>query len=471
MRFRVIFLLLSLAQAWLGARADTIHLKNGRKIVADHVRENGNRYEYDIGDDSYAIPRSAVDHVDAGGLPARSTATEKLGDVPSFDSTADALANEGDLTTKIVRDGKVDQDALGALEAKGNAGLTSTANFIAGKFELEHGNIARSREYFESALRFQPDSATVLTYYAAVLARTGNVSQALPYAQRAVRANPNSADAYTMLGYAQFASDHTKEAIVSWKRSLALRPDASVQRFLDKAQREQAAEAEFVQNESSHFVLHYEGKQSEALGTQILAALESDYDDLVRDLGTPPRDNILVTLYTETAFFDVTHAPSWVGALNDGKLRIPISGLTSVTPELAHVLKHELAHSFVAKLSAGRCPPWLNEGIAQFLEPRSLAGDGRQLARLYKNQQSIPFNVLEGSFMRLSGATAYVAYAESLAAVTFISDSYGLSDVQRVLERISQGNSTEAALRATIHADYGQFETDLGRYLADKYGD
>ena len=78
---------------------------------------------------------------------------------------------------------------------------------------------------------------------------------------------------------------------------------------------------------------------------------------------------------------------------------------------------------------------------------------------------------LEGSFMKLSGGTAYVAYAESLAAVTFISDSYGLSDVQRILERISQGNSTEAALRATIHADYGQFELDLGRYLADKYGD
>jgi hypothetical protein len=138
---------------------------------------------------------------------------------------------------------------------------------------------------------------------------------------------------------------------------------------------------------------------------------------------------------------------------------------------LGHVLKHELAHSFVAKLSAGRCPPWLNEGIAQFLEPRSLAGDGHQLARLFKAQQNIPFNVLEGSFMKLSGGTAHIAYAESLAAVTFISDSYGLSDVQRILERISQGNSTEAALRATIHSDYGQFEMDLGRYLADKYGE
>jgi hypothetical protein len=55
--------------------------------------------------------------------------------------------------------------------------------------------------------------------------------------------------------------------------------------------------------------------------------------------------------------------------------------------------------------------------------------------------------------------------------VSYINDSYGLSDIQRILERIAQGNSTEAALRATIHSDYGQFESDLGRYLADKYGE
>jgi hypothetical protein len=275
-----------------------------------------------------------------------------------------------------------------------------------------------------------------------------------------------------MLGYAQFASDRTKDAIASWKRSLALRPDAAVQQFLSKAEREQNAESEFSQGESAHFTLHYEGHQtSEALRAQILQALESDYDDLVRDLGNPPRDNILVTLYTEQAFFDVTHAPTWSGAMNDGKLRIPISGLGSVTPELAHVLKHELAHSFITQLSAGRCPPWLHEGIAQFLEPKSLAAEGHQLARLFKSQHNIPLNVLEGSFLQFSGAEAYVAYAESLAAVSYINDSYGMSDIQRILQRISQGSSTEAALRATIHSDYGQLESDLSRYLADKYGE
>ena len=475
MRARVTIILVRVALLSATAWSDTIHLKNGRTIMADHVSESGNHYQYEVGDDSYAIPKSVVDHIDAGGMPAHLASSggsaRTVGDLPTF-TPADSLAHEGDLPGKIVKDGKVDPDALSTLEGKSNAELSATANFIAGKFEFEHGNIAQARRYFETALRFQPENSTILIYYAALLVRTGNAAQAVPFAQRAVRAAPQSPDAYTMLGYAQFASDRTREAVTSWKHSLELRPDATVQQFLGKAQREEHVETDFAQRESSHFVLHYEGKQtSDTFRGQIVAALESDYDDLTRDLGTPSRDSILVTLYTEQAFFDVTHAPSWSGALNDGKLRIPISGLNSMTPELARVLKHELAHSFLNYLSGGRCPPWLHEGIAQLLEPKNLGGDGRQLARLFKSQHNIPLNVLEGSFMRFSGVEAYLAYAESLAAVSYINDSYGMSDIQRLLELLSHGSSTEAALRATIHSDYGQLETELAKYLTDKYGE
>jgi len=469
MRLSVTFLVLGLVSTCSGAWADTIHLKNGRTIVADRVHENGSRYEYEIGEDTYAIPKSSVDHVDAGGMPAQS-GSAKVADLPTF-APADSLANEGDLVGKIIKEGKIDPDALGRLESKGDTELSATAEFIAGKFEFDHGNIAQAQRYFENALRFQPENSTILIYYTAVLVRTGKASQAVQYAERAVHSAPDSADAHTILGYALFASDHTKEAIASWKRSMELRPDPAVERFLAKAQREQSAESEFSQGESPHFTLHYEGHQtSEALRAQILQTLEGDYEDLVRDLGNPPHDNILVTLYTEQAFFDVTNAPQWSGAMNDGKLRIPISGLTSLTPELAHVLKHELAHSFITQLSAGRCPAWLHEGIAQFVEPRSLSSHGRQLALLFKSQQYIPINVLEGSFLQYSGAQAYLAYAESLAAVSYINDSYGMGDIQRILQRIGQGQSTEAALRETIHSDYGQLESELARYLADKYG-
>jgi len=474
MRLRVtnllaLVMMLACAPAW----ADTIHLKNGRTILADHVRENGSRYEYEIGDDTYAIPKNSVDHIEAGGIPPLHSPSGHQGaaDLPAF-VPADSLANEGDLPKTIVKDGKVDPDALAKLEAKGNAELSATADFIAGKFEFDHGNLEQARRYFDSALRFQSENATVLIYYSALLVRTGNASQAVTYAQRAVHAAPQSADAYTVLGYAQQASDHTKEAVASWKRSLELRPDPAVEQYLAKAQREQIVEGDFAQRESSHFVMHYEGKQtSEAFRGQILEALESDYDDLARDLGTPPRDNILVALYTEQDFFDVTRAPSWTGALNDGKLRIPINGLTSMTPDLARVLKHELAHSFINQLSAGRCPIWLHEGIAQLLEPKSLGSDGRQLAQLFKSERYIPLNALEGSFMRFSNTEAYVAYAESLAAVSYINDTYGMSDIQRILQRLSEGSSTESALRATVHSDYGQLESETGKYLSDKYGD
>ena len=187
---RVTILFIAVASAFPGAWADTIHLKNGRIILADHVRENGNRYEYNIGDDSYAIPKASVDHIDAGGMPAHAASTAlKAADLPTF-TPADSLANEGDLVARVIKEGKVNPDVLARLEDKGNPELSATADFIAGKFEFEHGNIAQSRQYFESALRFQPDNSTILVYYAALLVRTGNAAHALPYAERAVRAPP-----------------------------------------------------------------------------------------------------------------------------------------------------------------------------------------------------------------------------------------------------------------------------------------
>jgi tetratricopeptide (TPR) repeat protein len=312
----------------------------------------------------------------------------------------------------------------------------------------------------------------LLVYYAACLMRTGQTAEALSYAQHAASVDPRSPDALAMLGFAQFASDHTPDAILSWKKSLALRPDATISEYLARAERESSAESEFSQRESSHFNFHFEGKEtSEAFRRDLLATLDSDYDDLVRDLGYSPHDNIAVTLYTHQAFFDVTRAPSWTGALNDGKLRIPISGVQSVTPELARILKHELTHSFVSQMSSNRCPTWLNEGIAQIEEGRSSASYGHRLAQLFAAGNEMPFNLLEGTFMSFSTPEAATAYAESLAAAEYIRDAYGMSEIARILGLLSEGSSTEAALRATVHSDYRQLRDEMTRTLKEKYGD
>src|ERR1700691_3114238 len=66
-RVRVLVLILVLLAA-LAAPADVIHLKNGRAIWADQVRETKDRVEYDVGEDTYAIPKSSVERIDAGGV-------------------------------------------------------------------------------------------------------------------------------------------------------------------------------------------------------------------------------------------------------------------------------------------------------------------------------------------------------------------------------------------------------------------
>lgn len=456
--------------AALTAPADVIHLKNGRTIWADQVRETKDHVEYDLGDNTYAIPKSSVDHIDAGGVsPVHAGAAANSPDItppaPTFNHEADVLA-------KVIRDGKVDTDALVNLTQDSNPELAATAYFLAGKNESDHGNFPQAKRYYESALRFQPDNSTLLIYYAATLMRTGHASEALSYAEHAARIAPDSPDAIAMLGFVQFASDHTPDAIRSWKKSLALRPDATVSQYLARAERESSAESDFSQRESSHFNLHFEGKDtSDSFRRDLLATLDSEYDDLVRDLGYSPHNNIAVTLYTQQAFFDVTRAPSWTGALNDGKLRIPISGVQSVTPELARILKHELTHSFVAQMSGNRCPTWLNEGIAQIEEGKSTSSSGHQLAHLFVTGNEIPFNALEGSFMSLPAPEANVAYAESLAAAEYIRDAYGIGEISRILEILSHGGSAEAALRSTVHSDYRQLRDEMTRTLKDKYGE
>jgi tetratricopeptide (TPR) repeat protein len=263
--------------AALPASADVIHLKNGRTIWADQVRPTKNRVEYDVGDDSFAIPVSSVERVDAGGVaPVRSGADRAAG-LPEITPPTPTFTHLADVAAKVVREGKVDTEALASLEREGNSEAIATGYFLAGKNESDRGNFQQARRYFESALHLQPDNSTLLVYYSACLTRTGHAAEALSYAERAAHVAPDSPDALAMLGFVQFACDHTPDAIRSWKESLKLRPDATVRQYLARAERESSAESNFSQNESSHFNLHFEGKEtSEAFRRDLLATLEAE---------------------------------------------------------------------------------------------------------------------------------------------------------------------------------------------------
>ena len=455
------------------APADTIRLKSGRTIVADRVSEKDGRVYYEVGDNSYAIPRSLVETIETSGPPG-SPEPVPAAAAPSAQVTPPQPPRKEAVESApaVVRDGRVDTDALSALERAGNPSATAAAFFAAGRYEQGRGNRERARSYLERALHFAPENPELLVQYAGALVQLGRAADAIPFAERATRLATNSAEAFSVLGFACYSANRTPDAAAAWTRALQLRPDENVRNYLAKAQRELHTEADFTQADSGHFSIHYEGAStSDGLRQQVQQALEADYKELEQQLGIAPQGTIAVALYTDQAFFDVTQAPAWSGALNDGKLRLPIQGVGQVGPELARVLKHELAHSFINQATRGRCPQWLQEGVAQLLEPRTLgATRGERLAGLYQRGAQIPLNALEAPFLMLSPFEAVLAYDESLAAAEYIRDHYGMEPLRAILLRIGEGSSTETALRAVIHASYSDLEQRVARYLPAKYG-
>lgn len=437
-------------------------MKNGDVIYADQVEENGDRVRYEVGDNAYTIPKSSVERILAG---TRASSIARPADLPKF-TPETQVRGEQHLLDQIVPQHQVDRSVLREVESRGSEKDTAVAYYVAAKTEFEAGQLASAKHDFETALRFDPENPAILNYYGALLVRTGNPLDAISYAERAARMAPDSADAFAVLGYAQFAAGHLREAIESWRKSLSLRPDRSLVAMIDRAQRESRVEAGYSERDSSHFALKYEGRQSsESFRDQLIEVLEADYRDLSSQFGAEPRASIQVVLYTGQTFFDVTRAPAWMGALNDGKLRIPLRGVDSVTPELARVLRHELTHSFVNQLAMGHCPAWLNEGIAQIMEPRSLGERARRLSDLFREQHEIPLNLLEAGFSSFNRTQAEIAYDESLAAVEFIRSRYGMYDVLQIVQRIGAGESTETSLRQVLHDNYGQFQDELRGYL------
>ena len=141
--------LLCFAALSLYSSAEVIHLKNGRSIWADQVRQNGTHLEYEVGESSYAIPMSVVDRVEAAGTPPQAVPSQESTRVQAqamdFAPAAD-LQYGSDLIERVIRDDRVDPDALRMLESEGNASTTASGYFVAANREMENANFAKARK-------------------------------------------------------------------------------------------------------------------------------------------------------------------------------------------------------------------------------------------------------------------------------------------------------------------------------------
>jgi len=458
------------------ACADTIVLKNGRRIVADSVVVDGDKVRYLTAAGELALPKSMVDHIEKGGagqMPASATAGAANLAItpPSLEpSKANAAAESG-----AVHDGLVDREFLATVANEARSGAPAAiekaaiAYHAAAQLELVRGDMERALDDERTALTFEPDNLVMLLNAAYLHLRRSEYKQALDYLEHAQRVAPDNPDVPKLTGWAYYGMNKLRQAVAEWERALALKPDPEVQAALDKARRDQQEEENYRENESSHFTLRYSGAAEPGLAREVLRALEMHFSAIESELGYTPPEPIGVILYTQQAFADITSAPAWAGALNDGRIRVPVQGLTQLTPELSRVLKHELTHSFIRQKTRANAPTWVQEGLAQWMEGKRSGANAGVLLQVYDAKQAMPLSDLEGSWLHLPTAVAGYAYGWALANVEYIVQVDGMTDMEHILDRLAGGSTTEAALRQVLHSDYDELMQSTAQYLRKTY--
>ena len=478
----VICLMLGLLLAPAALRADTIFLKNGKRIIAESVTETGDKVYYENEFGRVSLPKSMVERIEKGGavperrLPSPPAGVEPQREGADLPPSGIRLTLDARLMDGILRDGAVDGELLAELASTAHRSDFDRSNavnamLLAAVHEARANRIAEASRWAEQALLTDSFDRNALLLASQLDLTRRQYSEALQHMLVAHSLYQDSPDVLTLLGDAYYFSEGAERAVWYWNQAHALRPDAKLKERIERAEKEAAVERDLEQAESFHFVLSWQGSPSRnSFGEEVLEALEKIFRELEVALDFSPRQTVSVILYGSEQFGDITRAPRWAGAVNDGKIRVPVQGLTGLSPELARILKHELTHSFIYQITEGRCPTWFNEGLAQLHAGEPLDEFGPLLAQRYGGSRQMPLQDLEGSFQRFNTAQAFLAYGESLAAVQMIHDQYGAYQLPDLLGALRRGESMSEALHSVLRMSYQDMDQEMAAYLARLFG-
>src|ERR1051326_3856455 len=125
--FRRVFLaVVAFLVADASLKGDTIVLKNGRRISALSVTQEGDKVSYETPSGTLTLPRSIVDHVERGGVPSvdgraaegsANAATLSLKPPETADSAA-LSPNKDEIEKRVIQDSEVDRGYVARLKKK-----------------------------------------------------------------------------------------------------------------------------------------------------------------------------------------------------------------------------------------------------------------------------------------------------------------------------------------------------------------
>lgn len=330
-------------------------------------------------------------------------------------------------------------------------------------------NLEGAIEVLGYAIAADPSNSRPLAQLGAYYLRLGRVNEAIYRLEEAIELDPQYVDAHDLLGDAYYADNDMPSALVQWKWVEAVDSNRkNIAEKIAKAKSHEAVEKDYRKNFSQHFTASFAPGTPARDLNKVLATLERAYRDIGRKLGSSyPPTPIQVVVYTADDFTEATQLNEHVGAVYDGKIRVPLldkAGNVLPDHELERRLYHEYVHVVVRHLTRDATPWWLNEGLAETLSNPLTPQDLLLLNRAAEAGELFALHALEGSQLdRLSVDQLRLAYAQAHATVDYLWTRLGRRNVLGVLGALGRGQTIEAALRHHCRRTYDTLEAEVLR--------
>ena len=198
--------------------------------------------------------------------------------------------------------------------------------------------------------------------------------------------------------------------------------------------------------------------------TKLIKRTHSQYNSTFSSI---PAFSTTVRLLDEEQFYRLTGAPRWTNAMYyRGEITIPLSPSQLLDLDnLYRSIKHEYTHAVVHSLSGGKCPGWLDEGIAQWAEGAENPALEPALRDWLTLNPPVPLRYLQGGFTKLQTSMVAPAYAQSLFAARNMIKRQGFYRIRRYLDLLRTGKSKAKAFKASFQISEAQYEKQLGSKL------
>lgn len=316
------------------------------------------------------------------------------------------------------------------------------------------------------AITVDPENASPLIQLGSYYLHVDMNADAAARLAEAVELDPANLDAQELLGDAYYKQNNVADAVAQWEYVRETDPGRrGLDAKLEKAQREASVENSFSKSASSHFEYLHKPNINGVDLNKVLRILERAYREIGVKTGMYPPAPIQVSVYDAEDFERATLLGDHVGAVYDGKIRVPIrdkAGNVLAEDELTRRLYHEYTHVVVRTWAGNKVPWWYNEGLAETFSNDLSAADSALLREANAQGLLFPLADLEqAQLKKLDPDALNLAYRQAHATVDFLWKKYGARGMSAMLESLRAGASAEESLIESHRLNYDLLQREV----------